>query len=98
MRLLPEERETIILWSDADDTANVYTHDRKLISRLRELAGKYPVQIYEDRKEAAGAVSYTVPKNCVSIRSPYSEARRKAQREKAKTAGQKPPAHTKKTI
>ncbi len=42
MRQLPEEQETIILWSDAGDTANVYTHDRKLISRLRELSGKYP--------------------------------------------------------
>ena len=91
MKLLPEERETIILWSDADDTASVYTHDRRLISRLRELSMKYPAQIYNDRQEKDGAVSYSVPKNCVSIRSPYSEARRQAQSRKAKQTGQAPP-------
>ena len=87
MRLLPEERETIILRSDADKTADVYTHDRKLISRLRELSRKCPSQFFSDRIEAAGAISYTVPKNCVSIRSPFSEACRKAQCEKAKKTG-----------
>lgn len=87
MRLLPEERETIILRSDADKTADVYTYDRKLISRLRELSQKCPSQFFSDRIEAAGAISYTGPKNCVSIRSPYSEARRKIQREKAKKVG-----------
>lgn len=98
MKLLPEERETIILWSDADETANVYTHDRKLISRLRELSAKYPAQIYEDRKEAAGAVSYTVPKSCVSLRSPYSEARRQAQSQKARQSGQVPPGRKKNSV
>lgn len=95
MKLLPEERETIILWSNADETANVYTHDRKLISRLRVLSEKHPAQFYEDRKEAAGVVSYTVPKSCVSLRSPYSEARRLAQRQKAMESGQVPPGRKK---
>lgn len=31
MKLSPAERETIILFSDADDTASVYTYDRRLI-------------------------------------------------------------------
>ena len=35
MRLEPSERETIILFSDADDTASVYTFDKKLKARLR---------------------------------------------------------------
>lgn len=29
MKLSPAERETIILFSDADDTASVYTYDRR---------------------------------------------------------------------
>ena len=37
MRLEPSERETIILFSDADDTASVYTFDKKLKARLKEL-------------------------------------------------------------
>jgi len=34
MKLSPAERETIILFSDADDTASVYTYDRRLIKKL----------------------------------------------------------------
>ena len=91
MKLTPAERETIILFNDADSTANVYTHDHKLIEKLQRLHEKYPDQIFPDRKTRAGAVSYTVPKCCVSIRSPYSEERRKADSERAKKAGIVPP-------
>ena len=91
MKLTPAERETIILFDDAGDTANVYTHDRKLIDKLKRLHEKYPDQIFPDKKARAGAVSYTVPKRCVSIRPPYSEERRKADSERAKKAGIAPP-------
>lgn len=37
MKLSPAERETIILFSDADDTASVYTYDRRLIKKLDAL-------------------------------------------------------------
>ena len=87
MRLLPEERETIILFSDADTTANVYTHDGKLIARLKKLAEQYPDQVYEDRKEHPGAVSYTVPKRCIQIHAPYSRERREAARRRALAHG-----------
>ena len=91
MKLTPAERETIILFDDAGSTANVYTHDHKLIDKLKRLHEKYPDQIFPDRKARAGAASYTVPKRCVSIRSPYSEERRKADSERAKKAGVIPP-------
>ena len=91
MKLEPSERETIVLFSDADDTASVYTHDHKLKARLKELHRRQPDKIYPEKKEHAGAVSYIVPKNCVSIREPYSEERRKAASERAKQAGYKPP-------
>lgn len=94
MKQEPAERETIILFSDADDTASVYTHDTKLKARLKELHKRQPDQIYPERKEHSGAVSYIVPKNCVSIREPYSEARRKAASERAKKAGYMPPPRT----
>ena len=42
MRLEPSERETIILFSDADDTASVYTFDKKLKARLKELHRRQP--------------------------------------------------------
>ena len=42
MKLTPAERETIILFDDAGSTANVYTHDHKLIEKLKRLHEKYP--------------------------------------------------------
>ena len=91
MKLSPEERETIILYSEADDKASVYTHDKKLSEKLKKLSKKYPDKIYAERREHPGAVSYIVPKSCVSIREPYSDARRRAASERAKEAGIVPP-------
>lgn len=95
MKLLPEERETIILWSDAEDTASIYTHDRKLKARLKQLSQKFPGQFSVAQKEHPGAVSYIVPKSCISLHSPFSEARRKKLSEKAKKAGRTPPLRQK---
>ena len=99
MKLTPYERETIILYNEADDTASVYTHDLRLIEKLKQLHAKYPDKVYPDQKMKHGAVSYIVPKRCVGVRSPYSEERRKADSERAKKAGIAPPGrHTKSAI
>jgi len=82
MRLSPEERETIILFSDADNTATVYTHDLRLTARLETLAKQYPDQVYAEREEHPGAVSYIVPKRCIQIRAPFSAERREAARQR----------------
>lgn len=87
MRLEPSERKTIILFSDADDTASVYTFDKK----LKELHRRQPDKIYPDSKGRSGSVCFVVPKNCISIREPYSEECRRAASERAKQAGYKPP-------
>lgn len=83
MKLSPSERETIILFSDADKTASVYTHDAKLTARLETLARQYPDQVYVERRERPGAVSYVVPKSCIQIRAPFSAQRREAARQRA---------------
>ena len=36
MSLTAPERETVIVFSDADDTATVHTHQRRIITKLRE--------------------------------------------------------------
>ena len=43
------------------------------------------------RKGRSGSACFIVPKNCISIREPYSEERRRAASERAKQAGYKPP-------
>lgn len=95
MKLTPAERETIILFSDADDTASVYTFDRRLIKKLDLLCRKCPDEVYEERRSGHGAKNYIVPKNCVSIREPVSRARREAASRRAKEAGIMPPDRSK---
>lgn len=98
MELTPYEKETIILFDEEIDTASVYTHNPKLIKKLKKLAGEYPDKVYEIKSgnsNRSGSVSYMVPKACVSVREPYSEERRNAAREIAKKGNYKPPTRRK---
>ena len=85
------ERETLILYNEEEATASVYTHNAKLIAKLRRMTEKFPDQVYPERREHPGAVSYIVPKSCIGVREPYSEQRRNALSEWAKTTGIQPP-------
>lgn len=83
MELSKLEQETIVLFNEAEATASVYTHNKKLREKLERMALKFPDKVALERPEQAGAVSYLVPKNCVSIREPYSDERREAARQRA---------------
>lgn len=72
MKLSLYEQETIILYNQAEATAEVYSHDPRLLEKLRRLAEKYPDQIVKKDRQ-----TFTVPKRCVSVREPYSAERRK---------------------
>ena len=91
MKLSLYEQETIILYNQEELTANVYTHDPKLLRKLEALSQKYPDQVI--RKDD---LSFTVPKRCVLVREPYSEQRRIAARERPKASGAVPPRRDKK--
>lgn len=91
MSLTKPERETIILFNEEEATATVYTHNAKLTAKLRRMAEKFPDKVYPEGWEHPGAVSYIVPKGCISVREPYSEARRRADSQRAKAAGIRPP-------
>ena len=90
MKLSLYEQETILLYNQAEATAEVYTHDSRLLEKLRRLAQKHPDQIIQKDEH-----SFTIPKRCVAVREPYSAERRRAASERAKAAGYRPP--TKKT-
>lgn len=89
MKLSLQEQETIILYNQAEATAEVYTHDPKLQAKLEALTEKYPSQV--SRKNA---LTFLVPKKCVQIREPYDELRRAAARERALAGGYRPPKRT----
>ena len=77
--LTKAEQETIILWDNELDTAEIFTYDRKLSAKLKDLAKRYPEEIILKEKGQQRAVSYQVPKKCVSVRAPYNKKRREQQ-------------------
>ena len=85
-KLTKAEQETVINFDNELDTASIYTHDSRLIKKLRELRKQYPEQFILEHREH-GSVTYTIPKRCVGIRPPYSEKRREQQRQEAKENG-----------
>ena len=86
MKLSLAERETILLYNQADPMAEIYTHDPRLMEKLTRLSKKHQEQVCKKDKH-----NFTVPKRCVSVREPYSAERRKAASERAKAAGYRPP-------
>ena len=81
------EQETVILWDNELKTASVYTHDRRLINKLKALSEKYPEQYRLVRRGPQCAVTYTVPKKSIGIRPPYGESRRQRDIENARKKG-----------
>ncbi len=85
-----EERETIVNFNEAEDTALIYTFNNDLKKRLATFSKKYPdlCQMTVDDADF-GSVTYEIQKSRVSIRlvAPYSEERRKAASEYAKASG-----------
>ena len=96
MRLEPAERETCILFSDADNTASVYTYDKRLIRKLNRLCHRFPEQIRELESPGYGARKYLLPKRCVTVRNPVSDDCRETARLNAKEIGIIPPNRRKK--
>ena len=90
MNLTPAEKETIILTSEADETASVFTFDRRLKAKLERLNKSFPKLIYPNKEVEHGAVSYIVPKSCIVIYPPQTDERKAAARERAKITGFQP--------
>ena len=86
-KVTKEERETILLFNEADDVATIYTFNSSLKRRLDAFAEKYPDLCRLTVDDAVyGSVTYEIQKARVSIRlvAPYSEERRKVSSEYAK--------------
>jgi hypothetical protein len=80
LSLTAPERETVITFSDADETATVHTHQRRIITKLRNnpAATKVDDLTFEG---SAGAV-FEIPAELISFRS----GRRKLSPEQARAA------------
>lgn len=50
-KLTKAEQETVINFDNELDTASIYTHDSRLIKKLRELRKQYPEQFILEHRE-----------------------------------------------
>ena len=88
-KLSKYEKETIINWNEAENTASIYTLNADLKRRLAEFSRKYPLLCRLERSTTEGSMTYVMDKSRLSIRlvPPYSEERLAAAREYAKQHG-----------
>lgn len=79
------ERETIVLFNEAEPTANIYTNNTALKNRLAKFSKENPGIANLKTEYPCGGMSYEVDKRRLSIRltTPYSEERRNAARKYA---------------
>ena len=54
MKLTKRDKETVVLYNEAQSTANVYTHDPKLKEKLKRLSEKYPDKIIFNTENSSG--------------------------------------------
>lgn len=70
MKLSRLEKETIILFNEVEEYAEVYTFNGKLQKQLARLSIQYPKQFILKSKDQWGAATYIVPKKRVCVNAP----------------------------
>ncbi len=70
MKLSAYERETIILFNETSEPAEVFTYNKKMIRKLDKLAQKFPDEFKLKSDNEAGGMTYIVPKSRVLISTP----------------------------
>lgn len=80
------ERETIITYNNAEDTANVYSLNLPMLRKIRKLAEDYPDDV-KILHQADDMIEATVPKSWVKIRPPrkLSDEQREAMAERGRS-------------
>lgn len=70
MKLSNLERETIILWNEAEASAEIYTHNPALQAQLRELCRTYPEQVRLTQEGDFGSLTFQLPKRWLKVVPP----------------------------
>ena len=95
MSLSRYEKESIILFNEEEAEAEVYTYNQSLKQKLRRMAKESPKDCVFVEKNGFGGETYRISKKLVQIRKPYSEERRKKDRERALAQHRRPPNRSK---
>ena len=77
MKLTKYEKETIILFNEAEDQVNVFTYNVSLKRRLANFSRKYPELCRRKEVNKQGGVTYLIDKGRLSIHlvPPYDAER-----------------------
>ena len=67
MNLTNIEKETIILFNEGEETAEIYTFNKKLISKIRKKCEQYPDKFRITKDDNSGAVTCELPKKRLSV-------------------------------
>ena len=70
MKLSNYEKETIILFNEAEKTASVYTHNTALQEQLAALCGSHPERVRRTDDNGHGGLTYELPKKWLKITPP----------------------------
>lgn len=70
MKLSAYERETIILFNETSDPAEVFTYNKRMIRKLERLVRMFPDEFKLKSDNGAGGRTYIVPKNRILISTP----------------------------
>ena len=78
------EKESIILWNEAESTAEIYTHSTKLVNKIKAMSKEYPDLFKITSTTVDGAVTVVMPKKLLAIqlRRPYTEEQSRAAAER----------------
>ena len=78
------EMETIILFNEQDENADIYTFNMALINKLERFSERYPDLCKCTEKNADGSRSYELSKHRLGIMlsPPWTEEHKKAVRER----------------
>lgn len=71
-RLSKQEQETIILFNEQEQRAEVYTHNKALQRKISDLCVKYPEQFKLKSDNKAGGLTFLIPKKRITITTPRS--------------------------
>ena len=70
MKLSAYERETIILFNETSEPAEVFTYNKRMIRKLERLAKMIPDEFRLKSDNGTGGMTYIVPKNRILISTP----------------------------
>ena len=70
MKLSAYECETIILFNETSEPAEVFTYNKRMIRKLARLTQKFPDEFKLKADNGDGGMTYIVPKNRILISTP----------------------------